>query len=147
MSRLHRWDLRADAWLGACLALGFSFGGYLSLWAVGPLLGFLSLAWLFPANPAPLALAVGTTFGLFVWSMTVKRQRAVVASGCVCNACLGCVSKEIIPNNPPSRARWPAVFGMGGPPRTPRSHVRTGWTDPDTRVEKMSSLLIPGDLN
>ncbi len=72
-TRLHRWDLRTDAWLGVCLAAGLGMGGYFSWWVIGPLIGLVGAGLLLLSNPAPLALSVGIMFGLFVWSVTVGR--------------------------------------------------------------------------
>ena len=75
VTRLHRWDLRADAGLGICLVGGLGLGGYLTWWIVIPLTGLMIFLLLLASNPAPVALNVGILFGTFILVATIRGDR------------------------------------------------------------------------
>ena len=69
VTRLRRWDLRTDAWLGACVTVGLVAGGFTPAWVL-LLPGLAALGFVWAANPALLALTTGAMFGLVVWELT-----------------------------------------------------------------------------
>ena len=74
-TRLHAWDLRADAILGIGLLVGMAIGGYLAWWTVPILVGLLGGATQLLKNPSPAMLMLGLTYARFLWLMLFETKQ------------------------------------------------------------------------